>query len=487
MRVLLLAALGTLSFAANLHASPYHATLTAPRIHAAAIKTDHTQRGVVVTPIDPITIRTRVPSLGAVVITLSEQRVVNWKSQVTGARGISSDSVTPILLRGTYRSARRVRDTFGDRPIAASIINNQLTLSFVSSPRGAHRKVFRYIEVRGSRGALVNARVRAIPSTFVASKGCGAPLPAPRKKSAAPRTAAASARALNLAEISTDTDVEFFQEYGASSNAEIAAIIDAVDTIYQRDLNIDLSILQQNTFSSSSPYTATTSNAFLTSFRNYTNTNQHLGAADVFHCFSGKAPFSDGPAGLAYIGVVCFSPDYAYGISQDYGRAVNTVLVAHEVGHNFGADHDNSSQGFIMNPVASGSYDEFSSLSKSVVAEHIANYGSCLGTSSGDDNSPTPTPTPSAPDDSYTITIRSASSLGRCTLTARVRDGSDHVSSGVSVNFYKRNRRTQSDSLIASKASNARGVARQTRVTPGTYVIELADVPEISGTIRCRR
>ena len=90
--------------------------------------------------------------------------------------------------------------------------------------------------------------------------------------------------------------------------------------------------------------------------------------------------YTNGAVGLAWLGVVCNS--LRYNVCSDYGGSNNCLrqLQAHELGHNFNADHDGSGP-TIMAPSVNCS-TAWSSQSVSKINQHIQTRG-CLSICSG--------------------------------------------------------------------------------------------------------
>ena len=209
-----------------------------------------------------------------------------------------------------------------------------------------------------------------------------------------PDMAFATAANLRQLEVATEADYQWMTQSGgsaSSANSEILGILNMVDGIYQRDLNLTVSVTYQHAWTTPDPYSASSLQALLDSFLNYWNANfsRSLYPRDTAHLFTGK--FIN--QGLAYIGVVCISPSYAYGVTGRSG-GVNQLITAHEIGHNLGADHvanSGSCANSMMNPSLTSSVTSFCDASKSTIANFVTSSGSCLTFAS---SSPTPTPTP---------------------------------------------------------------------------------------------
>lgn len=155
----------------------------------------------------------------------------------------------------------------------------------------------------------------------------------------------------HVAQIALDADFEFFQLNSSNVNATILdmeSIINGMQSIYESQLNItyEISSIVVRT-SAASPYTATNSSTLLGQLVNHWNASpQSSVPRDLLHLFTGKN--LDGSViGVAYIGTVC-NLNWAYGLSQSRftsSMAARIALTAHEVGHNWKAQHCNGCSG----------------------------------------------------------------------------------------------------------------------------------------------
>jgi hypothetical protein len=197
---------------------------------------------------------------------------------------------------------------------------------------------------------------------------------------------------LRTLEIAVTADVEFFETYGADSLAEIESILNVVDGIFQSEVNLAVEIVNAEIWQTEpDPFTSAASGTLLQELRNYWNGNNQAVDRDATHLFTGKT-LEGSTIGIAYVGVVC-STSVAYGLSEDLSSSsLMPILVAHELGHNLGAEHDvsGSTPRYIMYPSLSTlNLDELSAESTTTIENYIGshdcltNAGSTQGSGSG--------------------------------------------------------------------------------------------------------
>ena len=290
---------------------------------------------------------------------------------------------------------------------------------------------------------------------------------------------------LRILEVATEADFQWVSLYqnAAGGNAKILTILNMIDGIYQRDLNLKVVVTFQNAWSTVDPYPISDFGTILNAFRIYWTDNFPASVAprDVAHLFSGKGSGQ----GIAYTGSVC-NLGYAYGVTSESATA-NHIVTAHEIGHNLGANHilggecDNT----IMNPFIFGNYDRLCLISIAEITNVINNTGSCLTLAPlpplptptptpTPTPMPTPTPTPTPP--TPTPTPPTTTTPQVCTPTTTVTEGnllpggipSFGVSSGPgSVTIDHVNAGTGTQSFTVVSATNA--TVNIPAFTPGTY------------------
>jgi hypothetical protein len=214
----------------------------------------------------------------------------------------------------------------------------------------------------------------------------------------APATAAATS--YREVELATEADYEYVQALGdsAAANNEILNIINQVDGIYKNELGLAFKVVYQHTWSTNDdPYSSTNPSTMLTEFRNHWNSSYTHIARDLAHMWTGK-DMDGSTIGIANVGVTCRSASYSYGISQRFTSAVGKVaLTAHEIGHNFNAQHTTTTEctNTIMAPsLGSGTQLTFCQTSRNQMSSHVNSYPGCLSTTTNPTPTPIPTPTP---------------------------------------------------------------------------------------------
>ncbi len=175
------------------------------------------------------------------------------------------------------------------------------------------------------------------------SRESSAPTP-PRKTTPAPAARPSSGRQLRTYRLAVATTGEYTRFHGgtvAKGQAAVVTAINRVNGIFQRELSIRLQLVGNNnrliyTDPFTDPYTNGNSSGLLT--QNQRTIDRLIGPAnyDIGHVFS------TGGGGLASFGVVGVNGAKAQGetgLPRPIGDSFWVDYVAHEIGHQFGADH----------------------------------------------------------------------------------------------------------------------------------------------------
>ncbi|MGI8919174.1 MAG: M12 family metallo-peptidase [Pyrinomonadaceae bacterium] len=163
-------------------------------------------------------------------------------------------------------------------------------------------------------------------------------------------------------DLATEADFEYFTFFtsATAANNEILSIMNQVEAIYDLHFGLQFTIVFQNVWSTASdPYTTTNASPALAEFTNYWNANHGSLNRDLVHMWTGK-DFESSTIGIAWRpGLDCPLGQQGYGMSQRLGGTPGKFIVtAHEIGHNFDAQHSDAQAGCtnsIMNASLSGS------------------------------------------------------------------------------------------------------------------------------------
>mmetsp|Transcript_13608 Transcript_13608/g.20462 ORF Transcript_13608/g.20462 Transcript_13608/m.20462 type:complete len:547 (+) Transcript_13608:164-1804(+) len=129
---------------------------------------------------------------------------------------------------------------------------------------------------------------------------------------------------------------------------------------------------------------------YLESLRSYTNTNEGglkniFGEIDNYMLLSDR-DFDSGTVGLAFVGTVCGGSSQSITQADFASIAYTAATAAHELGHNFGMEHDTISNAFVMAAQSSTASipTEFSSESRQDIDQYFALDLTCLDVDRGD-------------------------------------------------------------------------------------------------------
>jgi hypothetical protein len=218
---------------------------------------------------------------------------------------------------------------------------------------------------------------------------------------------AASARApgaVSQIDIGIVADAEFFARHGDNSNVEIVDRMSLVDGYFSEQTGIQINWPLVQVFSDSEapsyPFTdtvrvglepANNPDDLLVQLADYRNSNPNQHANGLTHLWTGKdvegSSGNRSTVGIAYTGALCRQRVGA-GLSEGRGNPTfDSLVAAHEIGHNFGAPHDGtpdsacesvdtSTNDYLMEPSLTNS-SEFSQCSLDQMADDIAN-ASCI-------------------------------------------------------------------------------------------------------------
>lgn len=184
--------------------------------------------------------------------------------------------------------------------------------------------------------------------------------------------------------ITVVSDRRFGRRYGANTESVVVGRVNLIDGIYGQQVGVGIQLLHHERLADDGPMTATDASGLLSQFRGWMDGGAGSGVPfeGLGHLFTAR-DLDGGTVGIAFLNVLC-SSRAGYGVNQDYGSDTYAALIfAHEVGHNFGAYHDDDRDSCpdgtiagIMNSRITGA-DDFSQCSLDAMAPSVAG-ASCL-------------------------------------------------------------------------------------------------------------
>lgn len=194
-----------------------------------------------------------------------------------------------------------------------------------------------------------------------------------------------AAGATRRLEISVLGDSLLMSRFGteAETRDKILQRLNNVDGIYSSQLGVEISVPSIDIADSLSSTTVPTS--LLTELANLRRQSPNLYVRGLTHMFTGR-DLDGSTVGIAYMSSVC-DRQYGAGLTQAGSPSVWTesLITAHEIGHNFGAPHDGDPEGacastptglFLMSSSINGN-DKFSLCSLSII-QPKADSASCI-------------------------------------------------------------------------------------------------------------
>ena len=288
------------------------------------------------------------------------------------------------------------------------------------------------------------------------------------------------ARNLRVLEIAVQGDYEWAQQTGPGAGDAIATILNASEAIYSQQLSVTMDIKGLTVIDSlPQPFTSTDLDGILQQVID----NKAPVSADLYHLFTGK---DLGVLGVAYdIGTICRTPNESVSITVHDSPAEDILSFTHEVGHNFGAEHDSSEPPSIMYPGPADGISSFSQNSINEMQIHLNQFGSCLSEQGGG-GTPQPTPTPS-PGQTALLDVFREVDRGISAIWAFSYQGDYEPVTGVALDLMWRNRRSPLQ-VLETDVTDVDGYLGYDVRRAGFYSYQLSGRPETrSREIRVRR
>lgn len=175
-------------------------------------------------------------------------------------------------------------------------------------------------------------------------------------------------------------------EFASARSGEAAAIADItdrmnrVDGIFSQEIGVQINVplIEVYVDANTDPFSnETDSGLLLVELRSYRENTPAQDALGLTHLWTGR-DLDGSTVGIAYNGVLCQS-GLGAGLSEGNGLpGFDSLVAAHEIGHNFGAPHDgvaglceSEPQSYIMAPMINGSR-QFSQCSISIMQQSVS-------------------------------------------------------------------------------------------------------------------
>jgi hypothetical protein len=368
-----------------------------------------------------VRVAARIPQVGRVTFDFRKRSKSEGAVRVRGERAKTSSQRLPALLKGkayghdfNTHAAGNLITLDGQPYLSASFIyqgRSKARLYRIRFPLQQRQKAML------SRASLSSNAINCatanhshhIPSAFTSSTSISS--------LSEPVTSASGSGVLELA---VYTDAEWFNRFGSLAGAQALSTFQEAELVYLEQFNMDFAIIDLVVDSEYQPTSGSNSaGAVLDGFQAEVLSATTFGEADLYHLLTG-IDFDGGTIGVAYVGVLCRSIDSSLGTSSYTNSTLTPVTVAHELGHNFGADH---SQSGIMAAVATNESLQtlrFSSTSVFEINDYLSavNY-QCLGdgNSDGATNFPVTLTASVASSGKFNFNITAQTTASNCTGT----------------------------------------------------------------------
>lgn len=151
---------------------------------------------------------------------------------------------------------------------------------------------------------------------------------------------------LQITDIALEADYAYYELNGrsvAATVADVEGVLNSVDEVYRDSVDVGwrLDSIVVRVARGADPYSSDHPNTLISQFRSYWNSQRAEHRTDHNHLFTGR-DLTSNVIGIAWcIGCIC-SPSNSYALSQARFTPIylgRVALVAHEIGHVYGASH----------------------------------------------------------------------------------------------------------------------------------------------------
>ena len=181
-------------------------------------------------------------------------------------------------------------------------------------------------------------------------------------------------------------DFEFTTANGGDSGAaaEIVSRMNMVDGIYSQQIGVQINVPQIDTFNDiNDPFTESDASLLIDEVADYRDTTPEQSSLGLTHLWTGR-DLDGSTVGIAFDNVLCRQRVGAALSEGNTTASFDSLIAAHEIGHNFGAPHDgvpgacaSEPQTFIMAPSLNPATTSFSQCSIDIMVANAA-QASCI-------------------------------------------------------------------------------------------------------------
>jgi hypothetical protein len=183
-------------------------------------------------------------------------------------------------------------------------------------------------------------------------------------------------------------DTAFQAQFGANATDTMLARLNIVDGIFAEQVGVLILPSELRLVSGNDPFTATEPSDLLQQVAAYREGDEAIRTPGLAHLMTGKTLNGD-VIGIAYVDALCEQREGVSLSESSWGDFLSALIMAHELGHNFGARHDgvpgvceSTPQSYLMAPALNSS-SQFSQCSLDSMAPNIERArGVCLAPAS---------------------------------------------------------------------------------------------------------
>ncbi len=189
-------------------------------------------------------------------------------------------------------------------------------------------------------------------------------------------------------ELAAIGDAKFREQFASDAEATDAMLLrlNNVDGIFEAQIGVEIQVPTTQVYDSASdPLPPTTSSTeLLEQLGNLRQRTPELQARGLTHLFTGR-DLDGTTVGIGYVNSLCRAK-FAVALTEIRGRGawLESLITAHEIGHNFGSVHDGEAQcgyvaqdQYLMSPTVHSTSATFSSCSRNLMASNIS-AASCI-------------------------------------------------------------------------------------------------------------